>query len=175
MVELNYSRGVRSLLVLYFNNELSGQKNKYKDRKKAEFLALNTAKKNSFSSMCLGHIYYEGGDGIKKDYKKSFYWWNKCIQQGNEDKGVIANCYSNIGYLYHNGYGVNIDFKKAYECYKQSILYESEEAYSYSQLAWMFKNSQYVKYNRDSVKYYLQKAADYGDEDATVELENDYK
>ena len=39
----------------------------------------------------------------------------------------------------------------------------------------MFKNSQYVKYNRDSVIFYLQKAADNGDEEATVELENDYK
>lgn len=175
MVELNYSRGVRALLVLYFNKELGGKQNKYKDHKKAEYLALNTAKKNPFSSMCLGHIYYEGEDGVEKDFNKTFYWWNKCVQQGFDDKEILANCYSNLGHLYHNGYGVKQDLKKAYECYKKSILYDSDEAYSYSQLAWMFKNSQYVKYNRDSVIFYLQKAADNGDEEATVELENDYK
>jgi TPR repeat protein len=48
------------------------------------------------------------------------------------------------------------------------------DAYAYYYIAIMFKNGLYVKANRDSLRFYLQKAKDYGNEDALIMYENEF-
>ncbi len=164
-------KGYRGLAFLYGAGKISGEPNKYKDYKKAEFYASKIANKDSWCCGILGVIYSEGGDGIEQNYSKAFYWWNKGTKIGGEKS---SQCYSNLGYLYHNGYGIKQNYKKAFEAYKKAIILDKEDNYPYYQLSVMFRNGQYVKANRDSLKFYLQNAAERGDEDAAVELENEF-
>lgn len=170
-IGLGLWKGYRGLAYLYATDELGGTPNKSKDYKKAEFYASKIADKDSWCCGILGVIYSEGGDGIEQNYSKAFYWWNKGVKIGGEKS---SQCYSNLGYLYHNGYGIKQNYKKAFEAYKKAIILDKEDHYPYYQLSVMFRNGQYVKANRDSVRYYLQKAAERGDEDASVELENEF-
>lgn len=171
MLEIKYSRGIRALLILYYNKELSGKTNKYKDYKKVEYYALQNANNDAYACDFLGQIYSEGGDGVSQDFNKAFYWWNKGAKLGDTDD---AMCYSNLGWLYLNGKGVNTNYKKAFEAFKSAIAINKTDSYSFYNIGEMFKNGQYVKANRDSAKYYIQKAAEYGDVNASVELENDF-
>lgn len=166
--ELGVVRGTRGLAWLYWIDEVGGKTNNKKDYKKVEFYASKIANKDGISSFLLGQIYLNGGDGIITDYAKAFYWWNNGARLGN------ASCYDNLGWSYFYGNGVNQNYKKAHESFKKAISIDKEDAYPYYYLALMFKNGLYVKANRDSLKYYLKKAIEYGDEDALVLYENEF-
>lgn len=170
-IDIGVWKGYRGLAFLYCTDELGGIQNKYKDYKKAEFYALKIANKDSWCCGFLGVIYSAGGDGIEQDYSKAFYWWDKGAKIGGEKS---SQCFSNLGYLYHYGYGIKQNYKKAYESYKKAISIDDKDGYPYYKLSIMFRNGQYVKANRDSLLFYLKKAAENGNEDATVELENEF-
>lgn len=59
-------------------------------------------------------LIYEVGNGIEKNYAKSFYWYKKSAQQG------FAPALYNLGLYYANGIGVNKDLRMARECYSRS-------------------------------------------------------
>ena len=113
-------------------------------------------------------MYSEGGNGIKKDYAKAFYWWKHGSQLGE------SGCSSNLGWLYLNGYGVNRNYKKAYQAFRKAIEQDKTDGYPLYQIANMYYDGCYVKANRDSAKLYYQKAAKLGIEDAAITLENDF-
>ena len=164
-------RANRGLAWMYFVDEYNGIENENKDFKKAEYYALKIAKNEAWCCGLLGDIYCGGGDGVEQDYSKAYYWWNKGAKM---NEYYSCHCYSNLGWLYHNGHGVKQNYKKAYESYKKAINMQTEESFPYYQLSLMFRNGQYVKTNKDSVKYYLKMASEYGDEDAAIELENEF-
>lgn len=168
VIELGGIRGPRILAWLYFTDELGGKKNDKIDYKKAEYYALKVAKDDTYASYYLGQMYSAGGHGIEKDDAKAFYWWNNGARLGDTD------CYDNLGWSYIYGNGVNQNFKKAYESFKNAINIDSTDAYAHYYMALMFKNGLHVKANRDSLKYYLQKAKDYGNEDALIMYENEF-
>lgn len=170
-IGLGLWKGNRALAWLYYVDEIGGAKNSHKDYRKVEFYSLKIANKDSWCCSFLGDIFSEGGFGVEQDYSKAFYWWNKGGELGGP---MSSNCISNLGWLYHNGFGVKQNYKKAYESYNKAIKIDNNNSYPYYQLSIMFRNGQYVIPNKDSVKYYLQKAAELGDENATVELENDF-
>ena len=171
LIGLGNWKGYLGLALLYSADEFGGAKNAHKNYKKAEYYALKNANTSSRFCLILGDIYSEGGDDVERDYSKSFYWW----QKGSKLKGDESEvCTYNLGWLYYNGYGVRQDYKKAYESYKLAIKKDEKMSDPYYQLSVMFRNGQYVKANKDSVRFYLQKAAKYGDTDAAVELENDF-
>lgn len=170
-ISIGVQTGYRGLAYLYCIDEYGGVRNEHKNLKKAEFYALKIANNDSWSCNILGIIYYDGGDSVEQDYSKAFFWWNKGAKIGGERS---SQCYSNLGNLYYDGLGIKQNYKKAYESYKKAISQDKENGYPYYLIATMFKYGQYVKANRDSAKYYLQKAAELGDETAAVELENDF-
>ncbi len=168
LAEIGYSRAYRGLAWLYFIDDIGGKKNSKIDYKKVEYYALKIANNDSYSSFYLGQIYSNGGHGVEKDYAKAFYWWNNGARLGDSD------CYDNLGWSYINGNGVNQNFKKAYESFKNAINIDSTDAYAHYYVALMFKDGLHVKANRDSLKYYLQKAKDFGNEDALIMFENEF-
>jgi hypothetical protein len=171
LIGLGNWKGYLGLALLYSADEFGGTKNAHKNYKKAEYYALKNANTSSRLCLILGNIYSEGGDDVERDYSKSFYWWQKGSKlEGDESE----DCSYNLGWLYYNGYGVRRDYKKAYESYKLTIKKDETMSDPYYQLSVMFRNGQYVKANKDSVRFYLQKAAKYGDTDAAIELENEF-
>lgn len=170
-IDMGLWKGYRGLAYLYYADEFGGTPNPHKNYKKAEYYALKIANKDSWCCAMLGDVYYNGGDGVTEDNSKAFYWWDKGGKLGGYKS---YQCFTNLGWLYHNGYGVKQNYKKAYESYKKAISLEKEDCISYYQLSIMFRNGQYVKANRDSLKFYLERAAEYGDENAAVELENEF-
>ena len=168
ILETNELLGHRYLAGLYFVDEIGEKTNSKKDYKKVEYHALKIASNDIYASFYLGQIYSEGGHGIEKDDAKAFYWWNNGAKLGDTD------CYDNLGWSYYYGHGVNQNFKKAYESFKKAISIAPNDAYAHYYMALMFKNGLYVKANRDSLKYYLQKAKDYGNEDALIMYENEF-
>ena len=168
LTDIGYSKGYRGLAWLYWTEDIGGKKNSKIDFKKVEYYALKIANTDTHSSFYLGNIYSEGGHGIEKDESKAFYWWKNGAKLGN------AACYDNLGWCYIYGNGVNQNFKKAFESFKKAISIEPNDAYAHYYMALLFKNGLYVKANRDSLKYYLQKAKDYGNEDALIMYENEF-
>ena len=168
VTEFGENTGPRMITWLYFTDELGGKKNNKIDYKKAEFYALKVAKDDIYTSFYLGQMYSDGGHGIEKDDAKAFYWWNNGARLGDTD------CYDNLGWSYFHGNGVNQNFKKAYESFKKAIKIDSTDAYAHYYMALMFKDGLYVKANRDSLKFYLQKAKDFGSEDALIMYENEF-
>ncbi len=165
---LNADKGYRALAWLHWTDKIGGEINKHKDYSKAEYYALQVADKDTYSCFYLGHIYSEGGNGIKKDYAKAFYWWKHGSELGE------SGCSSNLGWLYLNGYGVNRNYKKAYEAFRKAIEQDHTDGYPLYQIANMYYDGCYVKANRDSAKLYYQKAAKLGIEDAAITIENDF-
>ena len=160
--------GYEKLAWLYYTDELGGKNNDKTDYKKAEYYALKIAEKNSDASFYLGSMYYSGGYGIEKDKEKAFYWWNNGANLGD------AYCYDALALCYFNGYGVNKNFKKAYDSLKKAISIAPTDDYAYYHIALLFKDGLYVEPNRDSLKYYLQKAKDNGNKDALIMYENEF-
>ncbi len=169
LLELNHPKGVRALMYVYWSENIHGKSNKFKDYKKVEYYALQTAENDPYACNYLGQIYSKGGDGVDKNFKKAFYWWDKGAKLGDTPD---AMCYSNLGWLYWSGYGVAQNNKKAYESFIKSIKIAPKDDYSYYKIYLMWKYGDHRPYNADSARYYLKKAAECGNEEAAVELAN---
>lgn len=50
---------------------------------------------------------YDYNDGVKKDYKKSRYWYEQVAQQDN------AKAQWSLGFMYYSGNGVKEDYEQA--------------------------------------------------------------
>ena len=62
----------------------------------------------------LAYMYANAHKGIKKDSKKSIYWYEKAAKQNN------ANAQADLAWIYGNGIGVEPDIKKAKKLFKQA-------------------------------------------------------
>ncbi len=60
----------------------------------------------------LGWMHYHG-EGVKKNRKEAFKWYQKAAKQGN------AKAQANLGWLYSNGKGVRRDHKEAFKWWKK--------------------------------------------------------
>ncbi len=168
LAALNTTKGYRALAWLHWTDKIGGEINKHKDYSKAEYYALQFAEKDSYCCFYLGWMYDEGGYGIKKDPAKAFYWFKRGAELGDS-----YSC-SNLGILYLNGRGVNISNKKAFESFKKAVSLDSANEHALYNIGCMFYDGQYVKANKDSARYYYQKAAKFGNEEAAITLENDF-
>ncbi len=68
---------------------------------------------NAAAQNKLGTLYSDG-HGIKLNYKKAIYWYQKAINQG------YFRAYNNLGYLYQYGQGVKQNYEKAADLYKRA-------------------------------------------------------
>lgn len=57
----------------------------------------------------IGDYYRDGIDGVKKDYKQAFFWYEKAAESGNKI-GIY-----NLSYLYYCGFGVKRNYTKSFE------------------------------------------------------------
>lgn len=75
------------------------------------------------------HLY---GYGTPVDYQICFQVYNEIIDGYSTPMLVsiyadsVAYCYECLGYMYENGYGVEQDMSKAYECYRSSYGFGNE-------------------------------------------------
>ncbi len=82
----------------------------------------------------IANIYYEGKGGVKQNYKKALYWYQKASEQEH------ARSQLKIGLMYCKGEGILLSFKKAvpyirsaYEngCEKASEAWNKYELWKY--------------------------------------------
>jgi len=70
----------------------------------------------------LGNYYRDGLYGLSQDHTKAFELWHRAAELGH------AMAYSNIGYAYSNGQGVEVDQKKAIQYYELAAMGGNEVA-----------------------------------------------
>jgi TPR repeat protein len=63
----------------------------------------------------LGDLYYNGGNGVSRDYKKAKEWFQK-----GADSGIAGSMYS-LRILYQNAEGVRKSLDKAAEWYCSAL------------------------------------------------------
>ena len=68
---------------------------------------------DTFSMNKIADMYYEG-NGVTKDYSKSYYYYKRSADFGSS-VGL-----SNVGLHYECGYHVEQSYSKALECYQKS-------------------------------------------------------
>lgn len=82
--------------------------------KKAEYWfvkALNILPNDINSHTILGYLYFNGGYGLKKNFEKAFYHYNKGANFGN------WQAQNNLAYMFETGNGVNQNYEEAYYWY----------------------------------------------------------
>jgi len=101
---------------------------------------------------------YESGHGIKKDYKKAAYWYEKAAKQDR------PHAMRNLGLLYQNGHGVEKDYKKAYYWYEKAHKKNNTEATN--DIGYLYENGYGVKKDyKKALSYYkeaIKKRNSYG-------------
>ena len=137
----------------------------------------------------LGKIYYYGINGVEKDYKKAFSYFESSFKEitskehmgksyyygrgvdvdyakaykifnNIKDESRLALFY--LGEMYRLGYGVTKDFELAYKCYKKSA--EQDYPQAQYQLAMAYLCGNLTNTDIDKTVYWLERAAkhDYG-------------
>jgi TPR repeat protein len=94
---------------------------------------------------------YNIGEGIRKSYKKAFYWYKKSAKGGNP---IVAY---NIALCYLNGQGVGTDLKKAFYWMKQAAILGDTEAQE--RLAWMYDSGGGIRKSYKKAFYWYKKSA----------------
>lgn len=111
---------------------------------------------DSFAQVFLGMYYNEGynkdGISIPKNLKESVRWYKKAAAQGH----VIA--YTNLGYCYIEGEGVEKDVERGVELLKKAV----QGGYGYAALLLAVY---YQDINEDETVHWLRKGAEMGDQD----------
>ena len=111
----------------------------------------------------LGCIYYDQAEewGVEKDYKKAYEYLTKAIEQGSN------YAVGNLGEMYLKGVYVKKNLNKAFQLTKQSAEDENNpNPDAMRRLASCYRYGYGTKKNPSMEKYWLGKAAEYGDEKA---------
>jgi uncharacterized protein len=69
----------------------------------------------------LGTLYFSGS-GVKKDFARSFAWFEKSARQGN------VEAINNLGFMYQHGVSVPRDYERARQLYKQAADFGNPDA-----------------------------------------------
>ena len=109
-----------------------------------------------------GDNYYYGRNGVKQDYAKAAYWFQKSAAQGD------AAAQAWLGYIYKAGQGVPLDYSQAAYWYQKS----ANQGYSYAEnnLGVLYYNGQGVPKDYSLAVYWLKKAVAQGDAAARQNL-----
>jgi TPR repeat protein len=103
-------------------------------------------------------IFYDFGEGVRKDKGKAFEWYSKAAAQGNRE-GLY-----NLAACYRNGEGTRRDLRKAVELYTK--LAEDGDEDSMATLAKMHEDGEGVSKNMETALRLYQAAALKGSGDA---------
>ena len=109
-----------------------------------------------YAQVTLGYYYLEG-NGVKINYEKAVYWFNKSLTKDNQD---IGRAYNNLGYCYEHGLGVNRNIEKAFNFYSKAA-YNKDNS-SYVNLAEGYENGKGISVNIDSALVWYKKGIKFG-------------
>lgn len=129
-----------------------------KDMDKAIKLYEQSAEKGNAYSMYSLSFLYSNGDGVAKDKKKAFEYCKRAAEMG------LAGAQCNLGVYYERAK----DYSKMIYWYKKSA--EGGNAMGQYDLGLCYQYGRGVKRDRDTARYWFQKAADQGIEDAKERL-----
>lgn len=104
------------------NNQLSGLLLKaFKDKKYSvclQELRTLAAYGDISAFIALAHIYFYGGDGVRRDYAAAMHWLDQ-INLENEPTGYAAH---RLGIIYYKGLSVETDHYRAFKYFRKSAL-----------------------------------------------------
>lgn len=101
-----------------------------------------------------GRDYYEGTNGVAKDYQKAFTLFSEAAAKG------YAPAQSDLGYMYHNGLGVKKDEGKSFEFTRKAAMQGDDTAQYNIGLKYFY--GQGVAKDRTEAAKWFRKAAERG-------------
>ena len=105
---------------------------------------------------------YLVGDGVRKDSKEAFKWYQMAAAQDNAESQFY------LGLLYYNGEGVNQDVKEAFKWYQMAAAQDYADAQN--TLAYMYLEGKGVPANPEKARRLLFAAAQQGNAIAQVNI-----
>ncbi len=115
---------------------------------------LNTAENGDITSQFNVGQMYDGGDGVKQDYSKAAYWYQKAAEAGHTESQ------KSLGKMFYGGEGVEKNLGKAMYWWEQAAKNGDMESQHYLGI-------QYIQMNDiDNAQYWERKAAAQGHEGA---------
>ena len=119
---------------------------------------------NNYAYAFVGSIYEIGGRGVKVDYSKALFYYEKSIEEVNS---VLAN--QALGRMYYYGLGVEKDYKKSLGYY-QNIDDEMEDAITNLMLGKFYYYGNSVDKDLEQAKLHYMKAIALGNVHAITRL-----
>ncbi|MHB9148301.1 MAG: tetratricopeptide repeat protein, partial [Candidatus Amoebophilus sp.] len=110
---------------------------------------------------------YSHCQGVDRDYKQAFEWFEKAAHQGN----ALAQC--SLGFMYKHGQGVDRDDKKAFEWFEKAA--HQGDPNAQLSLGAMYKNGLGVDLDDKKASEWYSKAAHQGNPNAQLNLGLMYK
>jgi TPR repeat protein len=101
----------------------------------------------------LGNM-YDGGRGVKQDYREAIRWYLVSAEQGD------VHSQSHLGFLYQNGLGAARDEKLAAQWYAKAA--DQGDSYSEACLATMYRDGHGLEQDFQQAASWYAKAADQG-------------
>jgi TPR repeat protein len=101
-----------------------------------------------------GQDYFNGANGVAKDYKKAFTLFNEAAAKG------YAPAQADLGYMYHNGLGVKKDEGKSFDFTRKAAMQGDLTAQYNIGLKYFYGTG--VKKDRTEAAKWFRKAADRG-------------
>lgn len=101
----------------------------------------------ALAQVLIGWKYHCGSDGLEKNYKNAAYWYHKSAMQGNADAQY------NLGCLYQNGQGVDIELSRA--CYWYTIAAENGNAKAMRNLSVLYETGSYVEQDDEQAFFWI--------------------
>ena len=144
-----------------------------KDYKKAFYWCELSAKNGNYGACNdLGLMYNNNkGNFCKKDYKQALYWLNKAFTEGKNSIKYQAE--SNLAIMYEFGQGIEQDYKKAFELYKESA--ENGDSFAQCRLGIMFEEGRGIEKDYEKAMYWYKKAAEQNDPEGQCFIADLYK
>lgn len=130
--------------------------------------AANQSDDNSPAIYAIGYMYIEGL-GVPRDYAKARYWFEKVAMQ-YEDQAettktpaldaaiMIPDCMFYLGWIYHEGLGVNQDYAKALYWFKKAACYN--HAAALFNISTIYSHGEGIPVDHREALIWLQRAAD---------------
>lgn len=108
------------------------------------------------ASVNIGNLYagFNSYYDIDHSFEEAVKWYEKAANQNNA-RGQFL-----LGYSYHHGDGVTIDYKKAHELYMKAA--EQDYASAYNNLGILYEEGKGVKKDKKMAFQYYMKAAELG-------------
>lgn len=150
---------LEQIMITKKKNDEKSVNNQYPHTKTEIELLLESAQQGDPNAQFeLAMKYYEGSNGVKKDYKKAVKWWRKVAEQGNADAQF------NVGLMYANGNGVIKDEAEAFKWWHKSAEQGSKDAQLNVGVMYAVGNG-VARDEQEAIKW-LEKAAKQGEKRA---------